>query len=438
MIVACSACRTRFRVADEKVGPRGARIRCSRCGQTFQVGPPLPPEPPPIAPEPTPVYRPEPAAVPTEPTGTGGWPTGVLEVAGASSDSSVGIALEADPFAAYATQAPPAQASGPADPLPPAPLHQDLDFMGSLPVTDLSDLERTGARLVPPEPLSGTDASVEEGLALEERTPGATPVREIAARWSDPEASQAIEVGPDGFQEVDLASGAARPDPEFDALAGEVTHEVPVAPPAPEARDPGVPGGRPTTRGAPEPPAGVASDPTSVHLLRPARIKTLAMNVLSLAALLLVTLGIVLWWRGDGIGALLRWPRAGHSDVDVGGITSGVYEGSHGQPLIFVRGVVRATHEPVEGPVTVRVVLERGGTPLGAATAVAGAVPSAEDLAAVTSPEGLAALRRQVDARAPLRLAPGTELPFLAVLPLPDGDVGTLHFRVDTLPERGR
>jgi hypothetical protein len=366
----------------------------------------------------------------------------VLEVAGASSDSSVGIALETDPFAAYATQAPSAQPGGPAEPAPPAPLPRDLDFVGSLPVTDLSDLERTGARLVPPDPLPGVDGPVEEGLALEERTPGATPVRDLAARWSDPEASQAIEVGPDGFQEVDLASGAAPPDPEFDALAGESTHEVPVpppAPPGPDAREPEAPGGRPATRGAQELPASrVAADPTSALHLRPARIKSLAMNVLSLAALLLVTLGIVLWWRGDGIGALLRWPRAGHSDVDVGGITSGVYEGSHGQPVIFVRGVVRATHEPVEGPVTVRVVLERGGTPLGAATAIAGAVPSAEELASVTSPEGLTALRRQVDSRAPPRVAPGTDLPFLAVLPLPEGDVGTLQFRVDTLPVRGR
>jgi hypothetical protein len=161
------------------------------------------------------------------------------------------------------------------------------------------------------------------------------------------------------------------------------------------------------------------------------------MNVLSLAALLLVTLGIVLWWRGDGLGALVRWPRGGHADIDVGSITSGVYEGSHGKPVIFVRGVVRAAHEGVEGPVTVRVVLERGGARLAAATATAGVVPSAEDLASVTSSDGLERLRQQIDSRAPPRLAPGGDLPFLAVLPLPDGDVGTLQFRVETFPARG-
>ena len=437
MIVACSACRTRFRVADEKVGPLGARVKCSRCGQTFQVAPPPPAEPPPVPPEPTPEYRPEPAPVPTEPTGTGGWPTGVLEVAGGASDSSVGLALEADPFAAYATQSAPA---GP-PPVEAPPPPREADFLGSLPVTDLSDLERTGARFVAPAYPPTPDPSVEDGLALEERTPSATPVRDAAARWSDPDASQAIAVGADGFQEVDLASGAAPPDPEFDALAGEATSEIPFhppPPPSPAPAEPEAPRAAPTPEGAPQPPAGaLAPEPTSALRVQPARARALAMNVLSLAALLLVTLGIVLWWRGDGLGALLRWPRGGHADIDVGSITSGVYEGSHGKPVIFVRGVVRAAHEGVEGPVTVRVVLERGGARLAAATATAGVVPSAEELASVTSSDGLLRLQQQSDARAPPRLVPGGDLPFLAVLPLPEGDVGTLQFRVETLPVRG-
>src|SRR5512137_3017145 len=96
MIVACSACSTRFRVADQKIGPRGARIKCSRCGQTFSVAapPPAEPTPGPLPPEPA---RPGPTQVAPDPTGTGGWPTGILEVAGtASSDpvSSIGLALE--------------------------------------------------------------------------------------------------------------------------------------------------------------------------------------------------------------------------------------------------------------------------------------------------------------------------------------------------------
>jgi len=41
MIVSCTSCQTRFRVNPEKIGPRGARLRCRRCGTTFVV-PPVP------------------------------------------------------------------------------------------------------------------------------------------------------------------------------------------------------------------------------------------------------------------------------------------------------------------------------------------------------------------------------------------------------------
>jgi hypothetical protein len=146
----------------------------------------------------------------------------------------------------------------------------------------------------------------------------------------------------------------------------------------------------------------------------------------------------VMWWRGEGVGAVLRWPRAGHGGIDVGAITSGVYEGTHGQPLIFVRGVVRASQEPVEGPVVVRVFLERGGALLGATMAMAGSIADAEDLAEVRSAEDLKSLQARLDSRAPLRLEPGGALPFLALLPLPGGDVGTIRFRVEPVPPQGR
>lgn len=455
MIVACSVCTTRFRVADEKIGPLGARIRCSRCGQTFQVAPPPAPEPPPPAPEPTPSVLAHPPVqaedfpagpgehphVSTEPTGTGGWPTGVLEVAGGGSgaepSASVRLTLEADPFAAYAVRS--------EEPAPEPPPIGGLDasqgFLGSLPVTDLSALERTGAAPIaappPPDPGPGLD----DGLSLEDRTPTPTPVREGPARWDEPDSSQAIEVGPDGFQEVDLAMGEMGPDPGFDPSAGEPTREAPI-PPAPPPAPVGssaAPASQAARSVAEEPPvAGAAAGRGAALRVQPERVRAIAMNVLSLAALLVVTLGIVVWWRGEGLGALLRWPRSAPSQVDVGRITSGVYEGAHGQPVIFVRGVVRATREPVEGPVSVRVVLERGGQPLGAATATAGAMPRAEELAAARSPEDLKVLRQRLDAGAPPRLEPGVDLPFLAVLPLPEGDVGTIRFRVEPVPVRGR
>ena len=39
MIARCPDCQTRYRIAPEKVGPTGARIRCSRCSAVFRVDP---------------------------------------------------------------------------------------------------------------------------------------------------------------------------------------------------------------------------------------------------------------------------------------------------------------------------------------------------------------------------------------------------------------
>ena len=42
MVIQCSACQTRFRLADDKIKPRGTRVRCSKCGEVFTITPPAP------------------------------------------------------------------------------------------------------------------------------------------------------------------------------------------------------------------------------------------------------------------------------------------------------------------------------------------------------------------------------------------------------------
>ena len=437
MIVACSACSARFRVADEKVGPRGARIRCTRCGQTFAVSPPRPHVPA------ASLAPPEPPATTSEPTGTGGWPTGILEVPGTGATdiaTPAAASLEGDPFAIFpgTTGAAPLDptALGPALHPPPAASAGGSGFLGSLSVTDLSDLERTGA--VPIAPLDSLEPGFYTGgaLALEERTPAAMPPREGAPRWDEPEATNAVETGPDGFQEVDLAAGSARPDPDFESLDSEPTPAAPLRRAESHDEPPPVAAEGPETAA---PVAEPATAPASEQPRPQPRFRALAMNVLSLAALLVVTAGILVWWRGEGIGSLLRWPgSASRGEVEVGQVSSGEYEGSRGHPVVFVRGVVRATRAPVEGPVAVRVELVRAGLTLGAAIGVAGVVPSAEQLGGIASAEDLDRLRVQLLAHAPVRLEPGTDLPFLVVLPRPDGDVGAIKFRVGPVPAPGR
>ena len=40
MIANCPECQTRYRVADDRIGPKGARIRCQKCQTVFSIDPP--------------------------------------------------------------------------------------------------------------------------------------------------------------------------------------------------------------------------------------------------------------------------------------------------------------------------------------------------------------------------------------------------------------
>ena len=64
MIARCPQCQTRFRLAPEKVGAQGARIRCSKCQTIFRVPPPSAEaaEEPAPAPKPAPEARAAPAS----------------------------------------------------------------------------------------------------------------------------------------------------------------------------------------------------------------------------------------------------------------------------------------------------------------------------------------------------------------------------------------
>jgi predicted Zn finger-like uncharacterized protein len=69
LIAACPQCQTRFRLAKEKIGPQGARIRCSSCQTIFRVQAPDPALTPTTMSEakPMPVAAPPPPPVPPAP-----------------------------------------------------------------------------------------------------------------------------------------------------------------------------------------------------------------------------------------------------------------------------------------------------------------------------------------------------------------------------------
>lgn len=72
MVIECPACKTKFKLPDEKIGPSGVSVRCSKCTTTFAVRPPAAAAP--SAPEADPTIvsarrPPEPPPQPRPPSG---------------------------------------------------------------------------------------------------------------------------------------------------------------------------------------------------------------------------------------------------------------------------------------------------------------------------------------------------------------------------------
>lgn len=67
MVIQCPACQTRFRLADEKIGPAGVSVRCSKCATTFPVQRPDAPASPTVPSAPSPAPEAPPVGTPHDP-----------------------------------------------------------------------------------------------------------------------------------------------------------------------------------------------------------------------------------------------------------------------------------------------------------------------------------------------------------------------------------
>ena len=162
MIITCTSCQTRFRVADDRIGPVGARVRCSRCQALFVVrredGAPETPVPAAPAPSLPPPLASRPA--PPPPPGTG-----ALE-----------IELTSDPFAI--PRVAPTPRDDPFAPRavpPPLPPHADLGAVE----TDLGsaaslEFPPEGTREFPAAPSLGLPGPAAPGIPPP-ASPGPTP-----------------------------------------------------------------------------------------------------------------------------------------------------------------------------------------------------------------------------------------------------------------------
>jgi predicted Zn finger-like uncharacterized protein len=395
MIVTCPSCQTRYRVPPEKIGPDGARIRCSRCHHVFAVR-----QSPPPLPQPAPV---QPAA------------------------SGQRAGLQQDPF-------------GPAVAPPPDPFAIDL---GTGPTGKSGpDLEALFA--TPPAQPSRAGSG---GLVLEEREARkAPPFRpavwgEIAldADGGDAPGLEALDTDPGGAGEL---SSAALDTPERPAPSPE---------PAPDpAPDPAAAVAVPVSGAAPERApltpflaAGAAALEPSLPERRPPRVRgpPWVGGALSLAALVFAAAAFLAAWRGGAGERVASSIRREHAPLTIEPrrVTGGFYPVSGGARALVVRGEVAARSE-VAGPVRVQVELRRGGRTLASAEAMAGAAATPEEVWAVAGSGEAGALRRALDARAANGLAPGGAAPFLVVFvpaPAEPGAAGEIELHVHAEPVPG-
>jgi predicted Zn finger-like uncharacterized protein len=459
MIVVCSGCSAKFRVADEKLGPRGAKLRCSKCGMVFSVRCPVE-VPEPVAPaEPArvadpfaePLRRPAPPPLPRPATldARAAFEVDLEPHLGAPplapSDPFAPPAappLDADPFASSSPVEPGTPPGEPfaapaGSPFPLPPGLDEVDPFGAAGPANPDAVDHPGELAGAPHDfgrggLAGT-------LSLEElTTPPGRRMSPAQAKAPPPGAAEdpfgaSAPLGP-GLSELDdgvlaTASAASTPAPRPATEPGPPLQIDPFAAAAVASDSLAV--GEPERAAPAQAPPGPA--PERPVTVRPFRIRDFLVSALALAALLVLALVILVVWRGGlapadafrpsaVLAVLAHRPPAGA--LVATGVSSGLYERARGAPLLFVRGTVTSTSaQPLEG---VRVVVEvvRGDAVLARGEVPAGTVPGPEALHGVADAAGLSKVLAEA-APGGARLAPGGSAPFLvAFLEDPAGLAG--------------
>jgi hypothetical protein len=130
--------------------------------------------------------------------------------------------------------------------------------------------------------------------------------------------------------------------------------------------------------------------------------------------------------------ALGRGPAGPVAAADV---SNGLYERARGAPVLFVRGrVVSRAAAPV-GPVRVAVDVVRDGTVIAHGEALAGALPTPEELYDADDAAALDLLATSLRARAARTIPPGESVPFLVAIAEYPADLSGAALRVVVGPE---
>ena len=379
MIVTCPSCQTRFRFPPDRIGPAGARIRCSRCRGVFAVSPrgearadrgEQPEEPP------SPVHA---APIPDQ-------------------QATPAFAAAVDPFLAD---------FGP-DPFGPAAagtLAMEPGDLGAAP----GAAGALQAALVDPGP---TSYGVVANLALEDHTPRPPPL---------PTSSQRDELR---FDDEEETRGQEVPLPAAELPPPSSPPEVSY--PLPADFDPSAAPAQVAAAGT----EAVLAEGASRRRRRALAFGAAAMNALSLV--LLVGLAAAVAVSKGELGR--RFGGGGAEAVTTARVTGGLFDTIDGSPVLVVRGEVEA-RRPVDG-VRVRVALLDGGRIVATAEGLAGAAADPEQVFGAGTRARIAGLRGALDALAAGPLEAGARAPFVVLFPAPVPDLTGLEVRATAEPIR--
>ena len=425
MVVQCTTCQSKFRIADDKVTDRGVRVRCTSCKNVFLVKKPGAdsndgPGPGstmemsaldaaalsrtaarPGASRPAPAARPAPAPR----------PAAVASRPPAARNGANGAArrLQADDLFGMSELTGDAPLSNPAASKPPPPPASARPAAKPMPNFDDIDIEVDGAPRPPPpraEPPSPPPPSDDFSLDAEAAPPPAQDEAAEGSEESGPVKIGAFKSGPlkDPFEGMNLgepASGAIElaAQPRKEKLAeGDQAQAAPA--PAPE--------------------------------IAPGRDMVSSALTGLVGAALAVAVVIVAALSDDASAGWLGFGRG--DEVVATRVVSGLYDTVSGKPVFFVRGRIENRGQKIRGPVRVTAELISDGAGEVKAEAMAGAEPTAEEVWSLRSQADVDKLNRDLGVT-PIerKLQPGASLPFFAVIPDPPPDLHRhrLHLKVE-------
>jgi len=405
VVVQCPSCRSRFRVADEKVSERGVRVRCSACKTVFAVKKSGAESNSATSEKKRAPATASSASLPPAPAAAGDGAGnrlaaddlfGMSELTGESASAPVPTPQSADPVVIGRLATP--MSGGFAQPQSvPAPAMPSRPAISPIPEPQLPTPAQPApkaAKEEEPDPFEGLSLTDRSGLSA-----AATAAAE--AKSASPAAKKEE---PDPFADLSLTdrSGLSAAATAAAAKAAAPTPKKVERLPTPAK----VPVRKPAEEPVPAPKRELVAS---------------ALTGVVLAALVLAVLLVASLYQG----AAPSWLSLGApSDLVATRIRSGLYETATGKPVFFVRGRVENRSKAVRGPV--RVVAELVGRS-GAdsrAEAIAGAEPSAEDVYALRSGGDADKLARALaGAEGDRRIQPGASLPFFAVIADPPADL---------------